>query len=187
MPTDSNYSIEKMKNVIFITCCVSLIVAGCGKKHSNTQDWTFHTTPDKWKESRVFQTPFDNHWADRINIERIPATEITSEKIYSPNEAYWFSTTIIEPNSTNFMDRDVYLNIYNERDYLIKLNLLKVHRYNIHTTWINEKILYVRAWWGRVLGVDILFDVESEQIIYKEIVNDGGLAYIQWQQAKIEK
>ena len=171
-----------MKNIILIIGCILLFFAGCRKKQSNTQEWTFHTTPNKWEEPRIFHTPFDNERLARISIERIPTIEVESEKSFSPNGAYWFS--VINPDYSKSMIRNVQIDIYNERDYLISLQLLEIGNYVIHTNWVNEKIIYVRAWWGRVLGVDLLFDVETEQIIYREFVNDGGLAYMQWQQAR---
>jgi hypothetical protein len=175
-----------MKHIVAI-CCIVLLITGCwGKTPSiDNKQWTFHTTPDKWNESRVFHSPFDDKWADRIIIKRIPAIEIKSEKIFSPNKAYWFS--IIDPNYSKSMTRNVQIDIFNERDYHISLQLMEIGNYVLQTKWVNEKLLYVRTWWGRVLGFDLLFDVEKEQIIYKEFVNDGGIPFMQWQQAKIEE
>ena len=177
-----------MKKIILIICFISLIFAGCKEKNAsgNTEnEWSFHTTPDKWEESRIFQTPFDEQWADRISIERIPIKEFQNGKVFSPNKAYWFS--VIEPNSVSSAIRDTQINIYNERDYILCIKLLELNHYQITTNWVNEKIVYIRAWWGRVLGFDLLFDAEKEMFIYKENVNDGGIPYIQWQQVKIEK
>jgi hypothetical protein len=180
-------NIEKMKSFHLITCCISLIVAGCGcgKKSGNTQDWTFHTTPDKWEEPRIFHTPFDKQWANRIGIERIPTIEVGSEKTISPNKAYWFY--VQEPDTSKPAPYELIVDIYNERDYLLRLKISDVYgNFIADAKWINEKLIYAEAWWGRVLGVNLLFDVESEQIIYKENVHDGGIDYSQWQQAKTE-
>jgi hypothetical protein len=177
-----------MKRIILIICFILLLFAGCKNKNAsvNTQEeWSFHTTPDKWEEPRIFQTPFDESRADRIIIKRVSKKESEGDKIYSPNGAYWFS--VIEPNFTNTAIRDVQINIYNERDYIISLELLEINHYQIETRWINEKLIYIDAWWGRVLGVNLIFDVELEKIIYKENVNDGGIPYSQWKQAKVEE
>ncbi|MBN1974807.1 MAG: hypothetical protein JW787_14295 [Sedimentisphaerales bacterium] len=177
-----------MKRIILIICFICLLFAGCKDKSTsgNTEkEWTFHTEPDKWEEPRIFQTPFDDHWADRISIKQIPMKESQSDKVLSSNKAYWFS--VIEPNSISSAIRDAQINIYNERDYILCINLLQLNHYQITTNWVNEKIVYIRAWWGRVLGFDLLFDVEKEMFIYKENVNDGGIPYSQWQQVKVEK
>ena len=177
-----------MKKTILIISLFLLLFAGCKDKNAsgNTEEhWSFHITPDKWEEPRIFQTPFDEQWADKISIKKVSLQNIEAEKIFSPNKAYWFS--VIEPNSISSAIRDAQINIYTERDYMISLQLLEINHYQIRTNWINEKIVYVRAWWGRVLGFDLLFDVESEKIIYKENVNDGGIPFMQWQQERIEE
>ena len=177
-----------MKIIIVTICFVSLIFAGCKDKSESgitQQEWSFHTTPDKWDEPRIFQTPFDDHWAGRISIVKIPIKEPGDNKVFSTNKAYWFS--VVEPNSVSSAIRDAQINIYNERDYILCIKLLELNHYQITTNWVNEKIIYIRAWWGRVLGFDLLFDVEKEKFIYKENVNDGGIPYLQWQQAKIKE
>jgi hypothetical protein len=77
------------------------------------------------------------------------------------------------------------VDIYNERDYLVTLDVRDIYaNFKPRVEWINEKLLYVRLWWGRVLGVDFIFDVEKEQVICKDNINDGGIPFLQWQQAK---
>jgi hypothetical protein len=175
-----------MKYIFLIICCMSLLFVGCRKNQSNTQQWTFHTTPDKWDESRNFHTPFDEQWANRISIEKIPTIEIGSEKTFSPNKAYWFYAQ--KPDTSKPGHYELIVDINNERDYLIRLKISDVYgNFIADAKWINEKLIYTEAWWGRVLGVNLLFDVESEQIIYKENVNDGGIYYLQWQKVKIEE
>jgi len=176
-----------MKKTILITSLFLLLFTGCKDKAAsgNTEkEWTFHTTPDKWKEARIFQTPFDEQWADRIIIEKVPFQESSKEKTFSPNGAYWFYEQ--KPDTMKPGPYELSLDIFNERDYLIRLKILKVYgNFITDTNWINEKLIYITAWWGRVLGVNLIFDVESEKIIYKENVNDGGIPYLQWQQSKI--
>jgi hypothetical protein len=177
-----------MKKIVLAISFVLLLLSGCKDKAAsgNTEkEWTFHTTPDKWEKPRLFQTPFDEQWADRITIERVPLKNIEAEKTFSPNKAYWFYEQ--KPDTMKPGPYELSLDIYNERDYLIKLKIMEVYgNFITDAKWINEKIVYVRAWWGRVLGFDLLFDVESEKIIYKENVNDGGIPFMQWQQAKQE-
>jgi hypothetical protein len=46
--------------------------------------------------------------------------------------------------------------------------------------WLNEKLILMRPWWGRIAATDLIFDVEREKIIYAESVTDGTLAYQQY-------
>ena len=41
---------------------------------------------------------------------------------------------------------------------------------------MNEKLLRLRVSWGRFCATDIIVDVEREQILYQEMVWDGGVS-----------
>ena len=71
--------------------------------------------------------------------------------------------------------------VYNERDYLIHIKLIEHSRQYIpQIKWINEKLIYVQLWWGRIVGAYFIFDVERESIIIKEMINDGQIPFQQW-------
>jgi hypothetical protein len=71
------------------------------------------------------------------------------------------------------------ISLFNERDYLLQIFLLDFS--TVEVRWINEKLLYVRVWWGRVLGTDIIYDVEKEEMIYKERCHNGQIVFQQFQ------
>ena len=171
---------------MFIAICSLLLLTNCNGKAANekvSSGWPSHTRPDRWKKPRVFHTTVDKRYSERFFVWRAPLTQIAGEKMLSPNKAYWFSVT--EPDTMKPGPYKLQVDIYNERDYLVRLDVLDIYgNFKSHAEWINEKLLYARLWWGRVLGVDFIFDVEKEQIIYKENINDGNIPFIQWQQAK---
>jgi hypothetical protein len=167
-------------------------MSGCGGNAASdraNRQRAFHTTPDKWKDVRVFHRPFDEQWSERVKVRKVATQDTHSEKVYSPNKAYWYSVTVgpqvAGPHTGQV--HDVNIDIFNERDYLVRLELpLTYMNFERRMQWINEKLLYVRVWWGRALGVDMVFDVETEQIVYMENVNFGTIPFLQWQQAKME-
>jgi hypothetical protein len=162
-------------------------MGGCDAKTTSEQvssQWSFHTTPDKWKDARVFHKPFDKTWAERGILTTAPSETTGADKVYSPNKAYWFSVTGADCMTRAECDAEV--TIYNERDYLLQLKISEMIYYPPKVTWTNEKLVHVRFWLGRVLGVDMIIDVEKEEIIYKEMMQWGGIAFQQWQQAKIK-
>lgn len=176
-----------MRSAFLAICCLS-VLSGCSGKSTSehvSSQWHFHTTPDKWADTRSFHTPFNEKWSDRIVIQRTQFAQVNNKKVFSPNNAYWYS--VAKPDFSKPWPHNLQIDIYNERDYLITLQLLDIAHYAIHTKWINEKLVYVRVWLGRVLGIDLIFDVETEQIIYKENINCGSIAFLQWQQARKEE
>jgi hypothetical protein len=152
-----------------------------------SQQW--HTTPDKWKEPRMFHSEFDKNYENRIRIshaqidKKILSEQNTKERNYSPNKAYWF--VVYSPDTMKPGPWSTEINIFNERDYIVKIELVDhAATYMTTTKWINEKLLYVEFCWGRILGTYFIFDVENEKIIIKEMVYDGGIAFQQWQQIR---
>ena len=148
---------------------------------------TWHTPPDKWKEPRIFHTPFEENYARSITILRFqpPAKkriDLEKEMVLSPNNAYWYS--MVRPDTSKDGPWATSIFIFTEKDYLINIRL-EQHCPNFASAqWINEKLIYVQFWLGRVLGVCFIFDVEAEKILYKEMVNDGWIPFGQWREYK---
>ena len=53
----------------------------------------------------------------------------------------------------------------------------------VRVHWINEKLIFIRVWWGRIVGTDIIFDVEKQVYLSLEMVVDGTQLYNQTRQA----
>lgn len=144
-----------------------------------TEVW--HTSPDMWREPRLFHTddPYLDY-LDRIALVRtdspLPLSTPISEDAISPNRAYSFILHGLDTNPA-----DVRIRIDVERPYVLELVVKDIDtRYGPRIEWVNEKILFVRVWWGRVLGADILVDVEREKILYEEIVQNGVIPFQQF-------
>ena len=146
---------------------------------------SFHTDPGCWKEPRIFHESVKLYNVkDRVTIENIktgePLPEITET---SPNKAYYFY--VQQPDTLKNPPWKAVILIYTERDYLIKFTVRKIR--GVKTVrWINEKLLFMRIWLGRIVALDMIFDVEREQIIYQEAAVWGGLAFQQFQQQRNE-
>jgi len=94
---------------------------------------------------------------------------------YSPNGGYYFA---LEGDGRP----DAKVTIYAEKEHLVVITLANLHGLS-EVKWVNEKLLFLRPWWGRIVGTDILFDVEREQVIYAETLTDGSLAYRQYRES----
>lgn len=42
-------------------------------------------------------------------------------------------------------------------------------------SWINEDLIFVRAWWGRIVATDLIFDVGNGRFLYAKEANYGLL------------
>lgn len=143
----------------------------------------FHTRPCRWEEPRVFHYPLDEDYEERLSVERVPKDELSledAEKKPSPHGAYWYRVDAADTSRPGPWTSHVY--VYNERVHLTRISF-EDHNDPPQGAWINEKLLYLEVWWGRVLGTALIYDVEAERIIYREMVRSGTIPYRQAQQA----
>jgi hypothetical protein len=97
------------------------------------------------------------------------------------NNAYWFATILPDTAKKGPWNADIL--VFTERDYLVRVRFRDIH-YCRNIGWVNEKLLRIRVWWGRICATDLIIDVEREQIIYREMVEEGSIAFQQFQEAK---
>jgi hypothetical protein len=130
--------------------------------------------PDCWVEPRFFHSQeMLDIWKDRTIIRRLHETK-PKAGTYSPNKGYYFTVEGGRPNGT--------VTIYAEKDYLLRIEFSELFGL-ADVKWVNEKLLFLRPWWGRILGTDLIYDVETEKIVYDETVTDGYLAYQQFRES----
>ena len=128
--------------------------------------------------------------AGRILLEPVTgAAGARSDAVRSPNGAYWFCVDAewsSRPDAGEGIrfgtsSPDVDILIFNEREHLIGLSLVGHYiNYDVYCSWISEKLLFIRVWWGRAVGSDMILDVESEEMLYLETVCDGTIPYRQF-------
>ena len=143
-------------------------------------DW--HTSPNKWSEPRVFHSTFEDRYNEKIVITSTQITDEIKNYHYSNNKAYWF--TLQEPDFMKSGQWSTIIEIFNERDYLINIQFVDHNQYCVKAKWINEKLIYIQVWWGRVLGSYLIYDVEKERVIIKEMLHDGNNPFQQYQQVR---
>ena len=110
----------------------------------------FHTSPYCWGEVRTYAS------GEADPVELAVARIESDRKVEgtpSPNGAYSFDIT----GRTAESDPGQYpqLVIYNERPYLLEIRFPSTKSIS-KAEWINENLVFVRIWWGRVAGSDII-------------------------------
>lgn len=141
---------------------------------------TFHTPPDQWEKPRLYHTEFDVAIEDQVLLGRDIA-EVSVDAIeFSANKAYFFH--VLRPNTSETGPWDTVLSVDNERAGLLQVVLKSHSSSNVDVKWINEKLLFIRVWWGRVVGTDLILDVEREAFIYREQIHSGNIVFQQWKE-----
>jgi hypothetical protein len=129
--------------------------------------------PDCWSEPRFFhgENEYDP-WQKNITIAVLKA-EKPEPGVFSPNKGYYF----VREGWRN----DATITIYSEKKHLIQIKFKELFGLG-ETRWVNEKLIFMRPWWGKIVGTDIIYDVENEKIIYAETITDGAQAYYQFKE-----
>ena len=112
-------------------------------------------------------------WQNNTVIKTIKTEKPKTGK-FSPNKSYFFVAEGGRPNGK--------ITIYAEKDHLVQITFSELFGLS-DIKWINEKLLFMRPWWGRIAATDIIYDVEKEKVIYSEFVRDGHIAYQQYQES----
>lgn len=108
---------------------------------------------------------------------RIDTVQVTIPDDYqlSPNGVYAYHLQQEQSDAYRLL-------VFNERPYLVELSIANIRGIQ-DLKWVNEKIIHLRVWLGRIAGVDVLFDVELEKIVLAEPFNNGQLALQQWRES----
>ncbi len=69
--------------------------------------------------------------------------------------------------------------IYAEKDHVVDIEFVELFGLS-EVRWVNEKLIFMRPWWGRIAATDLIFDVEREKFVYAESLTDGFLAQQQY-------
>jgi len=131
--------------------------------------------PDCWTEPRIVHTHDGDRWKklkENFKIDRIrPEKPIRFENV-SPNKGYSYKQEGFRPAVT--------ITINAEKEHVTVLSISQVYGVS-DIKWINEKLLFMRIWWGRIAIDDVIFDVEREALVYTEPAVDGYQAFQQYQ------
>lgn len=112
-------------------------------------------------------------WKKNTKIVTRHGTERPSG-VMSPNKGYVFVVEGGRPSGR--------ITIYAEKAHLIEIQFVDLFGLS-DVRWLNEKLILMRPWWGRMAATDLVFDVEREKIIYAESLTDGTLAYQQYRES----
>jgi len=61
------------------------------------------------------------------------------------------------------------------KEKLLELSFVDHGSGGVHAQWLNEKLLFIEVWWGRIASTDLILDVTSRRFLYKEDAQYGDL------------
>lgn len=156
--------------LVWLSAC---LVAGCATPPNPHMEQRGGLPPDCWTEVRNYQTDGNDwDWPSRTSIDHVVVTKPEAVTL-SPNGAYYFALTEEFPRQSVL--------IFAEKESLLRISFVDPKGL-ADVKWINERLLYMRVWWGRIAATDFVFDVEKERVVLTESTHDGGFRMQQYQE-----
>ena len=140
----------------------------------------FHTDPACWDNTRIFHPgPPTEEQTNQVHLIEMPiAASMPGEPTQSPNGAYRFWVRNPDTSKPRPWSAGVIVDV--ERDTRSMLLFENISN-PITPRWLNEKLIFLRVAWGRIVFSDLIFDVEKNTVIYHEQAVYGENAFQQSQ------
>jgi len=131
--------------------------------------------PDCWTEPRMVHSPGDPvvNWRDNTRVTTRRAGRPSAAQL-SPNKGYAFAVEGSRPTAR--------VTIHAEKDHVVDIDFVELFGLG-EVRWLTEKLVFMRAWWGRLVATDLIYDVERERFVYDEALTDGSLAFQQYRES----
>ena len=138
----------------------------------------FHTPPACWTAPRITHGPWSEQPGERAAVlrERVAPAE-GAQWLASPNGAYRLRK--VDPDFSAPPPWNTRIVVEVERPEAVVVELRNHGNATAYAVWVNEKLVLVRVWWGRVLGADLLVDVERGEIVWRDTVRGGDAPFEQ--------
>lgn len=154
----------------------------CGLMTGISQALEFHPSPECWKEPRIFHSGAPPaELANRLHLIETPASVAApGEATAAPDERHRF--WVRNPDTSQPGPWGAAVVVDTGKPQRPALFIEDVSG-PLHPRWLNERLLFLRVPWGRVMFSDLILDVESATLRYHELAQDGRAAYEQFREA----
>lgn len=125
---------------------------------------------------KVTYSAFDASFGDKIVVRRTRRTDLLSapsERKFSPQRTKWI--VLKEPNFTKPgpWTTTVSVSGLSSDDPSLELSFVDHASGGAEAEWLNEKLLFVRVWWGRIVSTDLILNIEDMTFPYREMADYG--------------
>lgn len=101
----------------------------------------------------------------------VPEPTERSDSPYSPQQTAAFVLAAKQPESRNNV-----IHVFTVTGPLYAWRIsFQDPRQNVTTKWINEDLIFLQVWWGRIVSTDLLFQLSSGTFIYEQEANYGSM------------
>ncbi len=92
----------------------------------------------------------------------------SAEKRFSPHQTRWVTSNRPDTMRPGPWTTVLFVEGNKANPGYLKLEFRNHASYGVDAKWLNEKLLFLQVWWGRVGSTDLILDVETSQVLYCE-------------------
>jgi hypothetical protein len=156
--------------VVLLCVATALTVSGQGLKRR----------ADCPQSDRVIYSAAAADAMQNISVEAVSAAVFDNQVRGLESEQSTFGTAtffIRKPDTTRPgpWNTAVFVRGNAARPISLAITLTDHATYDVRVRWLNEKLLFLQVWRGRIVSTDLILDVETRQFVYREAANYNAL------------
>jgi len=127
-------------------------------------------------EEEVTYTAVDSTFRQKITLTDVKNTSgPVGEKTRSTQGNRYFSLESADLSKPGPWTSTVLIGGIGFNNRLLKLSFIDHASGGVHAQWLNEKLLFVEVWWGRIASTDLIVDVNKKNFLYEEMADYGEM------------
>jgi hypothetical protein len=162
------------KHSIWIAVMVAVTI---GTLASRTEAQSAETTIACDKQE-VRYRPFDSSLVEKITLSQTKdplGLRAAESKNRSPQGTRYLLVQSADFSKPGPWTTTVLIGGIGLNGRLLKLSFIDHASGGVHLQWLNEKLLFIEVWWGRIASTDLILDVNNRTFLYKETAEYGDL------------
>lgn len=126
--------------------------------------------------AKVQYSPVEDKYMEKIKVQAVTEMEVPEgvEKQFSPQRTFWLYAA--QPNYQKDGPWTTIVLIKSaDGNTMRKLTFVDHGTGGVTVQWLNERLLFARVWWGRILSTDFILDVQNREFLYQQNAYYGQL------------
>ena len=112
-----------------------------------------------------------------LDVSRPTPASTSGKRVTSPQGTAWFVESDPDYMSTKSPWTTVlHVGGLGHAEVFLQASF-KDHGNTFSASWINEKLIFIQVWWGRIASSDMILDISSHKFIYNEFAHYGELIH----------
>jgi hypothetical protein len=126
--------------------------------------------------AKVQYSPVEDRYLEKIKVQGVTELQVPDnvEKQFSPQRTFWLFA--VQPNyqkdgpwTTTVLIKSA------DGNTMRKITFIDHGTGGVKLEWLNERLLFARVWWGRILSTDLILDVQNREFLYQQNAYYGQL------------